>query len=74
MGLAATSCGRGLGVVGLRFFGLLFGRGGGVNHGLQDASTGVNEPVVDLQQRQVGLRRDVPLLVLAGVRVYNVLE
>ena len=62
-------CGRGLGVVSLRFFGLLFGRCGGVDHGLQDASAGVDEPVVDLQQRQVGLRRDVPLLVLAWVRV-----
>lgn len=62
-------CGRGLGVVGLGFFGLLFWRSGGVDHGLKDAAARVNEPVVDLKQRQVGLRRDVPLLVLARVRV-----
>lgn len=40
-----------------------------VQHRLQDAPAGVYEPVVDLQQRQVGLRSYVSFLVFGRVRM-----
>jgi hypothetical protein len=44
----------------------------GVQHGLQDSTSGVDEPVVDLQQGQVRLGCDLPLLVLRRVRVLEI--
>ena len=40
---------------------------GHLQHGLQDAASGVDEPVVHLQQGQVGLPGDLALLVLRRV-------
>lgn len=49
--------------------GLLLWGGRGLDHGLQDAAAGVDEPVVDLQEGEVGLRCNVTLLILTRVRV-----
>ncbi len=40
---------------------------GGLQHGLQDASSGIDEPVVDLQEGEARLARDLSLLVLRRV-------
>ena len=45
-----------------------------VNHGLDDAAARVDEPVVDLQDAEPRVLRQLLLLILAGVRVGQVLE